>query len=155
MKYIFATAFLGAALFGATASLAQHEALAPSSMMTPRVALVRIYVTDTMKSERFYMEVFGLQPARGSDGARRRVLAFADANAPRLSLALTDTPPPNSDFTYLAVAVADLEAALSRTIAAGGSVVRAPSNSMVGARVAFIKDLDGNRIELIGSLTPG
>lgn len=58
-----------------------------------------------------------------------------------------------SGLAHIAFEVDDLDAAFAATTAAGGAEVWTPRPSPeAGRRMAFIHDLDGNLIELIGPL---
>ena len=63
--------------------------------------------------------------------------------------------PPGLDWPdHLAFHTADLGAALERVLGAGATLERAPYLTPGGARVAFVKDPDGHRLELVEKPEP-
>jgi predicted enzyme related to lactoylglutathione lyase len=155
MKRLFAVVLLTAALFSPHAALAQNMP-AGAVAATPRLVMVKIYVTDFARSERFYKQVFGLGAPRVYN-ASEHSFAFPDQNgvldpnSTLLVLVLTPTPRPSSPF---AMTVSDVDAVMSRAPAAGGAVTRpAPATTTGHARIAMITDPDGVPIEVIQPVT--
>ncbi len=151
MKRLFTVALLAIALFSPHAALAQNMP-AGTVAATPRIVMVKIYVTDFARSERFYKQVFDLGAPRVYN-ATEHGFAFPDQNgildpnATLLVLVLTPAPRPSSPF---AMTVSDIDAVMSRAPAAGGAVSRpAPATATGNARIAMITDPDGVPIEVI------
>lgn len=144
MKRIIVAAFLAAALFSPIAAQAQTPTAAPAV----RLVLVRVFTTDLDRAERFYREVFGLTETQDY-GEHERVLTLPGEGAPRLVLAHTDQPRGNGSF---ALAIADIDAVMSRAAANGATITRAasaPSAQMGGVRIGLFTDPDGTLVEVI------
>lgn len=148
MKFrIAAAALIGAACFAPFAAQAQQAPAHNSSGSYPHIAIVRVYVTDFARSERFYRDVFGLSEPRAV-GDHERVFTLPEG--PRLVLELTEAPRGNGGF---ALVVADIDAVMSRTPAAGGAILE-PARDLrsMPMRIAFVTDPDGATIEVLQSI---
>jgi predicted enzyme related to lactoylglutathione lyase len=155
MKRLFVLAALAVALMCPQSAWAQT---APAgAAILPRIVMVKVYVTDFARSERFYRDVFGLG-APHAYNASERAFTFPsqtgvpDPNAPLLVLVQTPTARPNGMFALL---VPDLDAVMARVPAAGGAITR-PAADLPSAhvRLGFITDPDGASIEVIQAMAP-
>lgn len=137
-------------------------AQAPTPDADPHIAGVRIDVTEPERALRFYSEAFGLTEFRRTDHKTfvshytgfGRTAAEAEASS-RTRLVLfswpsrdaAGTPRPYAAFS---IRVPDVEAAVARVTAAGGTLARPVNRGPSGVvRVALVADPDGNRIELL------
>lgn len=146
-----AFALTGLALLAGTASAAP-----PLGVRDARVG-----ATDVPTSAAFYEKVFGMTEVQRYDrpGQLEIILGFgttlaaAKANSsPRI---VVITPPAGHGVDVgatspLVLNVPDLEAAVAKVVANGGSIERSANKSATSGNViAMIKDPAGNRIELI------
>lgn len=143
MKQLFATMLLGASVLIPPAAFAQTPPT-PSAEGRPRLMLVRVYVTDLDRSERFYRAVFGFSAALPF-GPDNRMFGPPSATAPSIVLAHVDQPRGNGSF---ALAVNDTAAIMKAVVAAGGSIEREAQQAH-GLPIGFVKDPDGTTIEVI------
>jgi lactoylglutathione lyase len=127
---------------------------------------VGLTVTDLGRSRAWYAEALGFElqlefelptGARGAmlrspDGARMELFQVAEPGAGRSWLephAAMET----AGFGHVAFEVDDLDGAFARATTAGGAEVWSPRRSPEpGRRMAFVHDLDGNLVELIGPI---
>jgi len=139
-------------LSAATMALAQEP--------TTRVWGIRVLATDVESVATFYEKTFGMSEVSrpvNSATAKEVVLNFGRTS----ELARTATTPPIVIYTRPATApagamaslilrVADLEKAIAAVNANGGALMRPPNrNAVVNLNYAFVKDPDGNQIELV------
>ena len=112
-----------------------------------------LYVASLARSIAFYHDVFGLDVAeRLSFGGEE--LAFLNVGTARLELIeSTAAARPTGVVDHVAFEVDDLDASLGMLRARGVSLIdRAPMRVPgLGARIAFCRGPDGERIELIQS----
>ncbi|HTT73683.1 MAG TPA: VOC family protein [Thermoplasmata archaeon] len=120
-----------------------------------------IRVTDVERALRIYAGILGLQEIsrgdRSADGGGTIVLLKDPFSGQKLEL---NWYPPGSRFAvpytpgegldHLAFRVADIRATIARLAAAGGQLAlpEYPVEPMPGFHVAYVKDPDGNWIEL-------
>ncbi|MFN8051370.1 MAG: VOC family protein [Acidimicrobiales bacterium] len=132
-----------------------------------------ICVTDLARSLRFYCEGLGFETAEGYDLDDTMLPGLADAlEVPspvalrsqmitlgplRIELLAYTEPAPRGEastsrgslgLTHLSFVVDDVDAALARAVAAGGTLVEG-TDVEVGIRLLFLADPDGTRIELM------
>jgi predicted enzyme related to lactoylglutathione lyase len=123
------------------------------------VRSIRIAATDVPSAAEFYKKAFGMHEIRRIEGETFLEIVLntgatveaARAN-PRAPIVLMTRP---KDLQVGAMAnlilnVADMEAAIASVQAAGGTLFRAPQRSgAAGATYAFVKDPEGNQVELL------
>ena len=122
-----------------------------------RISVVTLGVTDMERSERFYIEGFGLEHARPPKG-----VVYFELGGTRLALfprdalaryAGTDpTPPGGFGGMTLSCNVAsrdEVDALTARAEAAGATVVKAPETVSWGGYCAWIADPDGYLWEIV------
>lgn len=143
MKSLFATLILATFCLSAEPAFAQTEP-ADGAAARPRVLLVRVWVSDLDRAERFYRTVFGFGPAQNF-GAGNRMFGAPSPTAPSIVLALADQPRSNGSF---ALAVDDAAAVMGVVVAAGGTIERQAEQAH-GMPIGFITDPDGALIEII------
>ena len=122
-----------------------------------RISVVTLGVADIERSERFYMDGFGLEHARPPKGVIYFKLAGTRlALFPRDALAryagVEPTPPGGFSGTTLSCNVAsrgDVDALTARAEAAGATVVRAPETVNWGGYCSWIADPDGHLWEIV------
>lgn len=139
-----------AALFLATAFAPTAQAATPKATGAP-IVWFEIPVTDAARAQRFYGTVFGWTftpfPAYGHDAWRIRTgtPGLEGVFTPQLYTVKTNGP-------ILFVRVADVETALTRALALGGSIerTRTPVSASFGSTVV-IRDPDKNAIGLVAS----
>jgi predicted enzyme related to lactoylglutathione lyase len=149
MRTLLAALMLGALLLAPQqAAHAQTQPTAPPAAAgeRPRIMIVRVFVTDMERSERFYRAVFGWGPAQAF-GPGNRMFGAPSPTAP--SLLLVQTRDPRTNNASFALAVNDTAAVMSAAEAAGGAVQRPASAQAHGMPIGFITDPDGAQIEVI------
>jgi predicted enzyme related to lactoylglutathione lyase len=117
----------------------------------PKVFAVGIRVSDMARSVRFYREGMGATRAIVLT-PRETSISFPSGITINLALAAQGAPPPSGDGVVgFIFQTADIDALAKRVVAAGGALVRPPSDGKAtgGVRVAFVRDPDGARIEVI------
>lgn len=101
----------------------------------------------------------GLGPALEVDGDVSIVSQFVRNGSLAVELLLFRAPGPHGTpsssraqlgYTHVAFHVADLDAAVDRVVAAGGTVLEATRGEL-GVELVFLADPDGNRVELLRS----
>ena len=119
---------------------------------------VVLIVADLDRSLSFYTGTLGLrlqhraaQYAQMKAGTTRLSLYTRDAMAKTLGLAL-DAPSPAAPAFELGFKVSDCDAAFAELVAAGAPAVVAPTTRAWGQRTAYVRDPDGNLIELAQDL---
>jgi predicted enzyme related to lactoylglutathione lyase len=124
-----------------------------------RVRAVRVLATDPQAIAAFYEKAFGMSETRRPPVAGRSVEIVLNAgstsDAARQSAAtpiVIMTRPPNTPagaMASLILDVPDLDKAIASVTASGGTLMRPPAVSGEGLHYAFVKDPDGNQIELV------
>jgi lactoylglutathione lyase len=123
-----------------------------------RVRAVRIAATDPEAAAGFYSAAFGMHEIRRINGQGFVEIVMntgADVEAarqnPHAPIVLM-TRPAGFDaggMAYLLLNVRDMAAALDKVEAAGGTLSREPKTAASGVSYAFVKDPEGNQIELL------
>ena len=136
-------------------------ASAASAQTAPtRVWGVRVLATDVEAAATFYTKTFGMSEiARPVNSATTKEIVLNVGATPDIAKKAT-TPPiviftrpasaPAGAMASLILGVADLEKAIEAVKANGGTLLRQPNrNAVMNVRYAFVKDPDGNQIELL------
>jgi predicted enzyme related to lactoylglutathione lyase len=131
------------------AALPGFPAITTDPAKLPLIFSVGINVADMAKSTRFYREAMGATGA-AQINAREMQLTFPSGLSLNLVQAGPDSPK-GEGVMRIIFQTADIDGLAARVAASGGTVVRAPSDGKAtgGVRVAFVKDPDGARIEVI------
>jgi glyoxylase I family protein len=104
------------------------------------------------RMRRFYTEVVGLQETRGFPEHR---IAFLEAGGTLIELLGEDVPSAGTGsggWHHLAWEVDDLDATFAQLVARGAAVSSPPEDFPQDApafRIAFLRDPDGNLLELV------
>jgi catechol 2,3-dioxygenase-like lactoylglutathione lyase family enzyme len=130
-------------LFSAQVTLAQAPATSAIDAR-PHLLLVRVYVTDLDRSERFYRAAFGFNAAIPF-GPDNRMFGAPSATSPTIVLAKVDKPRGNGSF---ALAVSDTATVMNAVEAAGGAIEKQVQQAH-GLPIGFVTDPDGTVIEVI------
>jgi predicted enzyme related to lactoylglutathione lyase len=155
MRRYFYTGLGALAVMGVLLAEAQQAEQAPPAAARtnpaelPKVFAVRITVSDLARSERFYRDALGAQIRQIH--SRESMAQFITGPGVVLAVGRSDaTPQPGGAGGFL-LQVVDLDAAIARVAAAGGTVERPPNAGAPpsGVRSAFIRDPDGVGIEVI------
>ncbi len=115
-----------------------------------------IRVGDLDRSVKFYTEVMGMTLLRQNDYPEDKfTLAFLGYDQEQVQLELTnnwgtDSYDLGSGYGHIAIAVDDIHEAVEQMRQRGATIDLEPE-AMGNSLIAFIKDPDGYRIELIGS----
>lgn len=125
---------------------------------------VGLTVTDLERARAWYADALGFElqlafelpgNARGAmlrsaDGARMELFEVAEPSTGR-GWQEPHTAIHTAGYGHVAFEVDDIDGVFAAVLAAGGSQVWAPRPSPEpGRRMAFVHDLDGNLVELIG-----
>ncbi len=127
-----------------------------------RVRSIRVLATDPETIATFYKNAFGMsETGRPADTATFKEIVINSGSTADKAKMATTTPiviatrpkdAPAGAMASLILGVPDLDSAIASVRAHGGSLVRPPSKSAQGLNYAFVKDPDGNQIELL--MTP-
>ena len=149
----FMTLTIGAIVLGAaTIALAQEPGT--------RVWGVRVLATDVESVATFYAKTFGMsETARPVNSATTKEIVLNAGSTPDAAKKATTTPiviysrpanAPAGAMASLILRVPDLDKAIEAVKANGGTLMRPPNrNAVMNLSYAFVKDPDGNQIELI------
>jgi lactoylglutathione lyase len=113
-----------------------------------KLSQVRMLVDDFPAAFRFYRDVLGLEPSSGAEdddyASFGNVAIFV-----RSGQEAAATLRPSGDGALLCLSVDDLDAAVARVEAAGGTFLgQAAAQPDWGIRVVYIRDPAGNLIEI-------
>jgi len=113
---------------------------------------VKLAVTSAALFHEFYGRVMQLQPA-AKDGYRCGDSLLFIEEQPRVT---RDTPLRAKGFRYITIQVVDVDGAHAKLVGRGAVEAMPPTTLGETARISFIRDPDGNYIELSqrASLTP-
>jgi predicted enzyme related to lactoylglutathione lyase len=145
-----ATAFI----LAATMAMAQESGISVRS--------VRVLATDPEAIATFYEKAFGMSETRrpANTATFKEIVINSGSTADGAKMA-TSTPiviatrpkdAPAGAMASLILGVPDLGKAIESVKASGGTLMRPPAKSGEGLNYAFVKDPDGNQIELL--MTP-
>ena len=119
---------------------------------------VVLIVSDLERALSFYTRSLGLELQHRADeyaqmraGTTRLSLYTRDAMARTLGLVL-DAPSPAAPAFELGFKVSDCDAAFAELVAAGAPAVAPPTTRAWAQRTAYVRDPDGNLIELAQDL---
>ena len=136
---------------GATAAFAQESGI--------QVRSVRVLATDPEAIATFYKRAFGMSEVRRLDSPTFKEIIINSGSTPDLAkkataaaivIATRPKDAPAGAMASLILEVPDLNKAIEAAKAAGGSVMRPPGKSGT-LMFAFLKDPDGNQVELVMS----
>jgi catechol 2,3-dioxygenase-like lactoylglutathione lyase family enzyme len=120
---------------------------------------VVLIVADLDAALSFYTETLGLELQHRAEryaqiraGTTRLALYTRDAMQKTLGAAL-EAPLLSAPAFELGFKVSDCDAAFAELVASGAPVVTAPTTRPWGQRTAYVRDPDGNLIELAQDLT--
>lgn len=151
------------ALVGAALSMAGAPALAatPAASAAPatpapvapvtsaRVMMLRVFVADIARAEKFYHEVFGMIAAQKM-GDNVRIMIFPSGALP--GIILIQSPQETTMNGSWVMQVPDVKATLDRAVANGGVAMNTRFAQQVEGQAAqstHFTDPDGNVIELL------
>lgn len=138
---------------------ANEHAEDATAIAVERYDHVAVYVTDLARADRFYAGVLGLRQV-----PRPQSFDFAGAwyriGATQTLHLLVEPQAPPEHPRHFCLWVRDVHAAARRVGAAGQAVEWSTRHKIVGVERFFLRDPDGNRIEIQGpdsgpSRTPG
>jgi predicted enzyme related to lactoylglutathione lyase len=145
------TALAACVLAGATVTIAQESGI--------RVRSVRVLATDPDALATFYEKAFGMsETRRPANSATFKEIAINTGATPEIAkkattaaivIATRPKDAPAGAMASLILQVPDLEKAIETAKAAGATVLRPASKSGEGLSFAFVKDPDGNQVELV------
>jgi predicted enzyme related to lactoylglutathione lyase len=145
------TALAACVLASASAALAQESGI--------QVRSVRVLATDPEAIATFYKKAFGMSEVRRLDSPTFKEIIINSGSTPDLAkkataaaivIATRPKDAPAGAMASLILEVPDLDKAIEAAKAAGGSVMRPPGKSGT-LMFAFLKDPDGNQVELVMS----
>jgi predicted enzyme related to lactoylglutathione lyase len=126
------------------------------------VRSIRVLATDPEAIATFYKKAFTMsETGRPADTAAFKEIVINSGSTVEKAKAATTTAiviatrakdAPAGAMASLILGVPDLDGAIASVKANGGTLMRPPSKSAQGLSYAFVKDPDGNQIELL--LTP-
>jgi predicted enzyme related to lactoylglutathione lyase len=148
------TTLVACLLVSATAAFAQESGI--------RVRSVRVLATDPEAIATFYKKAFGMSETRrvgDTPGSTFKEIILNTGSTPDLAkkskdvaivIATRPKDAPAGAMASLILEVPDLNKAIETAKTAGGSVMRPPGKSG-DLMFAFLKDPDGNQVELVMS----
>jgi predicted enzyme related to lactoylglutathione lyase len=150
----FMTAALASFLLAAASAFAQDAGA--------HVYAIRVLATDAEAVAAFYEKAFGMSETRrpvNSAAFKEIVVNFGstadvarNAAGTPIVIATRGKDAPAGAMAALIIQVPNLEKAIESVKANGGTLLRPPNKTADGLAFAFVKDPDGNQIELV---TPG
>lgn len=155
----FRKALIGAVLLASTTTAASAQAPAPARLAAPatpvgpvasaRVMMLRVFVGDIARAEKFYHEVFGMIAAQKM-GDNVRIMIFPGGGLP--GIILIQSPQETTMNGSWVMQVPDVKATLERAVANGGVAMNTRFAQQVEGQAAqstHFTDPDGNVIELL------
>jgi predicted enzyme related to lactoylglutathione lyase len=126
------------------------------------VRSIRVLAADPEAIATFYMKAFGMsETRRAANTTTFKEIVINSGATPDAAKAATTTPiviatrpkdAPAGAMASLILQVPNLEKAIESAKASGGTLLRPAAKSGEGLNFAFVKDPDGNQIELV--MTP-
>jgi predicted enzyme related to lactoylglutathione lyase len=126
-----------------------------------QVRSVRVLANDPEAIASFYEKAFGMsETRRAANTATFKEIIINSGSTVDMAKKSTSTPiviatrpkdAPAGAMASLILGVPDLDKAIASAKASGGTLLRGPSKSGEGLNYAFVKDPDGNQIELVMS----
>lgn len=124
-----------------------------------QVRAVRVLATDAEALAAFYEKAFGFSETRRPidrptmkeiiiNAGTTKAAAEKATSAPIVIMSRGQNPPGGATASLI-LQVPSLDTAVASATAAGATVFRQPNTSAEGLRYAFLKDPDGNQIELV------
>ena len=123
------------------------------------VRAIRVLATDPEALATFYEKAFGMSETRRPlNGPTTKEIVINTGLTPEVARKAATTPivlytrPQNSPagaMAALIIEVPNLEKSIESVVANGGTLMRPAAKSGEGLRYAFLKDPDGNQIELL------
>ena len=142
---------VAACILVATMAMAQESGI--------RVRTVRVLATDPEAIAKFYEKAFGMSETRRpvDTATFKEIVINCGSTTDKAKISKTTpiviaTRPKDAvagAMASLILEAPDLEKAIASVKANGGSLVRPPTKSREGLSYAFVKDPDGNQIELL------
>ena len=124
-----------------------------------RVRSVRVLATDPEATAAFYEKAFGMsETGRPANTATFREIVINSGSTPEAAklsattaivIATRQKDAPAGAMASLILQVPDLDKAIDSVKVNGGTLMRPPAISAQNLRYAFVKDPDGNQIELL------
>ena len=114
-----------------------------------RVMMLRVFVADIARAEKFYADVFGMTAVQRM-GDRVRIMIFPGGTMP--GIILIQSPQETTMNGSWVMQVADVKATLERAVASGGVAMNTRFAQQVEGQAAqstHFTDPDGNVIELL------
>jgi predicted enzyme related to lactoylglutathione lyase len=131
----------------------------PAQDIGIHVRSVRVLATDPEALATFYEKAFGMsETRRPANTATFKEIVVGFGATPDLAKKSIRTPiviatrpkdTPAGAMASLILEVSDMDRAIEAVKAAGGTLMRPAATSGEGLRYAFVKDTDGNQIELV------
>ena len=123
------------------------------------VRSIRVLATDPEAIATFYEKAFGMaETRRAANSATFKEIIINSGSTPDMArksattaivIATRPKDAPAGAMASLILEVPSLEAAIASVNANRGTVLRPPNKTGEGLRFAFVKDPDGNQIELV------
>ncbi len=127
-----------------------------------RVRSIRVLAADPEAVATFYEKAFGMsETRRAANSATFKEIIINSGATPEKAKAATSSPiviatrpkdAPAGAMASLILEVPNLDKAIESAKASGGTLMRPAAKSGEGLSYAFVKDPDGNQIELV--MTP-
>src|SRR3984957_4931770 len=124
-----------------------------------RVCTIRVLATDAEAVATFYEKAFGMsETRRPANTATFKEIILNSGSTPDLAKKATTTPiviatrpkdAPAGAMASLILEVSDMDKAIEWGKAAGGTLMRPAAKTGEGLTFAFVKDPDGNQIEMV------
>ena len=124
-----------------------------------RVRSIRVLAIDPEAIATFYKKAFGMsETRRPASTATFKEIVINSGSTSDIAKTATTTPiviatrsrdAPAGAMASLILQVPDLDKAIESVKVNGGTIMRPPSKSGEGLNFAFVKDPDGNQIELV------
>lgn len=121
----------------------------PAPVASPRVVMLRLYVSDIARGESFYRQVFGTNVVQKM-GDKVRIMMFPGGMTP--GIILIQSPEVATMHGSFVIQVPDLKAVLEKAAANGGTLKNTHfEQKMAGmpAQSSHFSDPDGNLIEVL------